>query len=240
MNTIYAPGTLLLAVALLTPDVAAVAPRLTTGDEISAASGLGVGHSWIMAHFDERPNQMLGLSDVERTTLAAFHALTGGADVLTAAGLDRITAAAEENARAAYSRTLANMDLNDDGRVSKAEARSAVWATPSRYNKGYRIRSIMEADRDQDGMIDLDEGRRAAQKSAALIKSNAKAAYALMSLDSNTDGEVSAKEIAAATEQVFALVDTNKDGFSDATEICIARGPLIDRRGLRFSIKTCF
>jgi hypothetical protein len=224
--------------AMLAPSVAATAPSLKAVG--AAAGGFGAGHSWIMGQFDETPNQTLKLSDFERTTLAAFHALTGGADVLTATGVEAVTAAVEENARSAHSKYLAKMDLDADGNVSESEVRSFVLATPSRFGEDYRINRTMKADRDKNGMIDPQESQRAAQESAELIALNAKAAYQIMSLDSNADGELTNVEILTATERVFAFVDTDKDDYANSGEICIARGPLIDRKGLHFGTKTCF
>src|SRR5205807_1129652 len=110
---------------------------------------------------------------------------------------------------------LERMDANQDGKISKEEAKAALAANFERF------------DLNKDGFLDKNELRQVAERFLAMQATNAgkNAAPARQSLidfdalDRNADGRLTRDELKGTRfEAVFDAIDTNKDGKIDKKE----------------------
>ena len=122
---------------------------------------------------------------------------------------------------------LERMDANQDGKISKEEAKAALAANFERF------------DLNKDGFLDKNELRQVAERFLAMQATNAgkNAAPARQSLidfdalDRNADGRLTRDELKGTRfEAVFDAIDTNKDGKIDKKEFAVYLEKLAEQK----------
>lgn len=109
---------------------------------------------------------------------------------------------------------LARADVNNDGRVTRAEFIDARAATFTRM------------DRNRDGYLThADVGPRAARRLAASGQPDIFGQF-----DDNRDGRVSRQEFATGPAVAFDMADRNRDGVVDRAEMAAVREAAEQRR----------
>jgi len=100
------------------------------------------------------------------------------------------------------------MDTNGDGKISAEE-----------HSAGAR-KMFQKMDADHDGMVsatEMDASHQAMKHDGA--KPGKSSADKIKRLDTDGDGELSAKEYAAGSQKMFTAMDTDQDGTLTAAEI---------------------
>ncbi len=137
--------------------------------------------------------------------------------------------------RAEMLRRWGRWDLNNDGKVTRAEIE--LFFTPQtrlplsghgvpleptpEQSAAMLAKLTTEAlawDRDNDGTITFAEVREAASDSAARYRSGSSPDLVPLSLDNDHDGTISFAEFDAATQQVLAAIDQDGNGTISAEE----------------------
>jgi Ca2+-binding EF-hand superfamily protein len=123
----------------------------------------------------------------------------GGAEGLTAQGIEAHIALERASARASALRRLLAADLDADGRVTRAELAVAQGAA-SAAMRGRMERQFTLADADGDGQVDAAELAADAQAAAlrALDEDEAALMRALLGLDGDGDGALTGREVTLA------------------------------------------
>jgi hypothetical protein len=150
--------------------------------------------------------------------------------------------------RAAQLREWLHQDLNGDGVVTRREleiyfprkegrsySQMSIGETRSPTERirrqNYAIRQALKFDRNNDGVVALDEALDWVKKNPNRIwASKSRVSYAIpMSLDRNADGTVSIEEFDAALNAAIARLDKDGNGEFSSNEI-IALGRTVGKR----------
>lgn len=137
-------------------------------------------------------------------------------DGLTAAEIEDTVMLSEAQARANALQRIYRQDLNNDGRVTRAEVEhvtqnndygNRILENPQ-YQKARerQVDELMKADTNGDGSIDFNEARSFKNKYEG-NNYTADRARELLSLDPNKDGRLTAQELETMARNAFALVD---------------------------------
>jgi len=126
----------------------------------------------------------------------------GGPDGLRMAGIEEHIALERAGARASAMRRFLAMDLDADGDVLREELVTTQRAA-SAASRGRMERQFLAADLDSDGAVTLDEIAADGQAAAlrALGEAEADLLRAVLRLDADGNGAVTAAEIATAVER---------------------------------------
>lgn len=109
---------------------------------------------------------------------------------------------------------IARADINNDGRVTRAEFIDS------------RARNFSRLDRNGDGYItQADVGQRMAQRLATSGQPDLFGQF-----DDNRDGRVSRQEFATGPTVAFDMADRNRDGAVDSAELAAMRNAAGRRR----------
>lgn len=129
----------------------------------------------------------------------------GGPGGLTLAGIEDHIALERAGARASAIRRFLAMDLDADGAVAREEL-AVTQRAASAATRGRMERQFLAADRDGSGTVDAAEIAADGQAAGlrALDDADADLLRALMRLDADQDGAVTAAEIGAAVERAEA------------------------------------
>jgi Ca2+-binding EF-hand superfamily protein len=109
---------------------------------------------------------------------------------------------------------FAALDINHDGKATKAEIETAEYAKAMREILARNRQIFQELDKDRNGQLSPAEF---AQFHAAPPRSNA--VPMLQKFDANRDGIISQVEFRGATLSNFDKLDTDKDGIVTAAEM---------------------
>jgi len=155
---------------------------------------------------------------------------------LDAAEIDGVEDQRLASMRANQMQTLLRYDLDWDGRVTREEI--ARVAAASRFGHGRilnderqqklidkAVERVMQADADGDGVVTLEEMRAQQARTANPERSNTERARALLALDPDKDGHLTADELTRLAQDAFARYDTDGSGVLSAEEVA----PLVER-----------
>lgn len=123
----------------------------------------------------------------------------GGPDGLTAEGIETHIALERAGARASAIRRFLAMDLDADGSVSRAELQ-VTQAAASAQGRGRMERQFLAADADGNATVDAGEITASGKAAglAALGEDEATLLRALLTLDADANGSLTADEVSAA------------------------------------------
>jgi EF hand len=157
----------------------------------------------------------LALEQYIANSLAELRQLDKNADGLVVAEIEAAEILAQAQERASNLQRLYGFDLNDDGKVERAEV-ERVTESRDGFVRDRRIATdivriqvaeIMKADRNGDGVIDFAEARASKQSNGKDHRTDR--ARQLLKLDPDRDGRLTAKELETLARNAFAVVDAD-------------------------------
>jgi Ca2+-binding EF-hand superfamily protein len=153
---------------------------------------------------------------------------------LDAAEIGAIEAQQVATMRASQMQSILRYDLDWDGRVTREEVRRVAGA--SRFGLGRLLNDarrdklidkavdrVMQADADGDGIITIEEMRAQQAKETTKSRTDTERARALLALDPDKDGHLTADELTTLARDTFARYDTDGNGVLSADEIAPLR-----------------
>jgi Ca2+-binding EF-hand superfamily protein len=147
--------------------------------------------------------------------LQPFRQAVGEDQVLTAEDIDRERMRSRAAQRASVLSIFFSADLNGDNRVTAEE-----WQAPRRYSQ-LPNGQFGEWDTNNDGVASLDEAFAHANAHAdnTWVGRQTSNLDALMALDPNKDGKLTATELEQVGLAAFSVYDRNSDGTLSADEM---------------------
>ncbi len=141
-----------------------------------------------------------------------------GSVVLGAGALVTSLAMAKDK-HASVDKEFAMMDTDKDGKISAAEHAAGAKAM------------FEKMDSNKDGKVTADEMAAAhlAMTGNKAKKGDMSAAEKIKMVDSDGDGVLTAAEHAKASEEMFAKMDTNKDGFLSKEEMAAGHASMMKK-----------
>lgn len=106
------------------------------------------------------------------------------------------------------------MDVNKDGKVTKAEAEERLRATAAQVEQRRNQRMFQSLDTDRNGQLSAAEFARLSAKPAA-----PNGQPMMQSFDANRDGGISIVEYRTSTLANFDRMDSDKDGIVTPAEM---------------------
>lgn len=230
---------------------AALALAMVGGTTLAAAQSLqpttrAEALDWLADRLAQivRPGERLdALKDKARMQIYLMADMDGGG--VSRSDYELLMQVHKTSVRAQRLMQWANLDLDGDGRVTRAEAErgkmseavrtlrpQGIAADPTREQIAAildkLVAPVMSQDADGDGVVTLAEVLAAARVQAEHEAATAMTALLHMRmvplvLDRNGDGIVSAAEFDAATDEAFAAIDADGDGAISQEEMAHAR-----------------
>lgn len=206
------------SISLLCATAACALSLTTSAPAISAADR---DYASIAPIFVKRINAGLTREQFIASVLQELRQVDKNLDGLTAAEIDDAVTLSEAQARANALQRIYRQDLNNDGRVTRAEVERVMESNDysgrrfgnrareaELYQKSLdrQVDELMKADTNGDGAIDFTEARNSKNK----YEGNnyiADRARELLSLDPNKDGRLTAQELENMARNAFAIVD---------------------------------
>ncbi len=142
-------------------------------------------------------------------------------DGLDASDVNAVWDAMLAEARAQQVARLVAADADRDGRITRAEVTAQVVRRHNNAREEVINREVdifMALDGNGDGVIDFDEMRKLPPKRVSAAMAERTGLDALLDLDPNGDGRLTAAEFAAILGMAFARIDVNHDTLVDEDE----------------------
>lgn len=195
---------------------AAVACALTLTNSTPATSAPERNYASIPPALVKKIHAGLTREQFISSVMQELRQIDKNVDGLTAAEIDDVVMVGEAQSRANALQRVYRQDLNNDGRVTRAEVErvmqnndynNRMFENPQ-YQKARdrQVDEMMKADTNGDGAIDFNEARESKNKYEG-TNYVADRARELLALDPNKDGRMTATELETLARNAFAIVD---------------------------------